>query len=187
MPDNPDMDNWQTLILELNLKQNPSIAETIFQTGKWNRYNRQRVAPLCEQKGLYLRALENYTDLKNIKRILLNQGQSIPPEYLKQYIVNKLPAEHIPSVLSDILKYQRNTKLVVDISKEVFNKVGVKELVDVFEQNNSYDGIFYFLGPLLDQTKDKKVYHKYIEACVRCNQMQEVEKVIQNCVGYYDA
>ena len=72
MPDNPDMDNWQTLILELNLKQNPSIAETIFQTGKWNRYNKQRVAPLCEQKGLYLRALENFTDLKNIKRILLN-------------------------------------------------------------------------------------------------------------------
>lgn len=30
MPDNPDMDNWQTLILELNLKHNPSIVETIF-------------------------------------------------------------------------------------------------------------------------------------------------------------
>ena len=44
-----------------------------------------------------------------------------------------MPAEHVPSVLSDILKYQRNTKLVVDISKEVYNKVGVKELVEVFE------------------------------------------------------
>lgn len=80
----------------------------------------------------------------------MSQGQNIPPEYMKQYIVNKLPAEHIPSVLNDILKYQRNTKLVVEISKEVYSKVGVKELVEVFETTNSYDGLFYFLGPLLD-------------------------------------
>lgn len=186
MPDNPDMDNWQTLILELNLKSNPTIAETIFQSGTWNRYNKERIAPLCEQKGLYLRALENYTDLKNIKRIIMSQGQAIPPEYMKHYIVNKLPAEHIPSVLQDILKYQRNTKLAVEIAKEVYSKVGVKELVEVFEGTGSNDGLFFFLGPLLDQTKDKKVYHKYIEACVKCNQMQEVEKVILNCVGYYD-
>lgn len=105
MPDTPDMDNWQTLILELNLKSNPSVAETIFQTGKWNRYNRDRIAPLCESNRLYLRALENYTDLKNIKRILLSHGQNIPPEYMKSFITNKLPAEHIPSILSDILKY----------------------------------------------------------------------------------
>lgn len=74
MPDNPDMDNWQTLILELNLKSNPSVAETIFQNGSWTRFNKERIAPLCEQKGLYLRALENYSDLKNIKRILLQHG-----------------------------------------------------------------------------------------------------------------
>ena len=80
-----------------------------------------------------MRALENFKDLKNIKRILLNHGQNIPPEYMKSFITNKLPAEHIPSVLGDILKYQRNTKLVVEISKEVYNKVGVKELVDIFE------------------------------------------------------
>lgn len=178
MPDNPDMDNWQTLILELNLKSNPQIVETIFQNGNWNRFNKERIAPLCEQKGLYLRALENYTDLKNIKRIIMSQGQNIPPEYMKNYITTKLPAEHIPAVLSDILKYQRNTKLVVEIAKEVYAKVGVKELVEVFEGANSFDGLFFFLGPLLDQTKDKKVYHKYIESCVKCNQMQEVEKVI---------
>jgi clathrin heavy chain len=186
MPDNPDMDNWQTLILELNLKNNPSVAETIFQTGKWNRFNKTRIAPLCEQKGLYLRALENYQDLKNIKRILLNNAQMIPPEYLKAYIVSKLPAEHIPSVLSDILKFNRNTKLAVEISQEVHSKVGLKELVDVFEAVGSYDAIYFFLGPLLEQTKDSKVYHKYLEACVKCNQLREAEKVIQNCGEFYD-
>jgi len=29
----------------------------------------------------------------------MSQGQNIPPEYMKNYIINKLPAEHIPSVL----------------------------------------------------------------------------------------
>lgn len=40
--------------------------------------------------------------------------------------------------------------MVVEIAKEVYTKVGVKELVDVFEGSNSFDGLFFFLGPLLD-------------------------------------
>ena len=186
MPNTPDNSNWQTLIVELNLKSNPSVAETIFQTGKFTHFNKQRIAPLCEQKGLYLRALENYQDVKDIKRILLNNAMMIPPEYLKTYLTNNLAAEHIPSVLSDIIKFQRNVKLAVDVAQATYKKVGIKDLVDVFEAANSYDAIFYFLGPLLDQTKDSKVYHKYIEACIKCNQLAEVEKVIQNCEGYYE-
>lgn len=187
MPNTPDNSNWQTLILELNLKSNPSVAETIFQTGKFTQYNKQRIAPLCEQKGLYLRALENYQEVKDIKRILMNNTMMIPPEYLKTYLTNNLPSEHVPSVLADILKFQRNVKLAVEVAQATYKKVGIKDLVDVFETANSYDAIFYFLGPLLDQTKDNKVYHKYIEACIKCNQLPEVEKVIQNCEGYFDA
>lgn len=187
MPNNPDNSNWQTLILELNLKSNPSVAETILQTGKFTNFNKQRIAPLCEQKGLYLRALENYQDIKDIKRILMNNSMMVPPEYLKNFLVNTLPAEHIPAVLSDIIKFNRNMKLAVEVAQATYTKVGIKDLVDIFEGANAYDAIFYFLGPLLDQTKDAKVYHKYLQACVRCNQLGELEKVIQNCEGYYDA
>lgn len=30
MPDTPDMEKWQTQILEINLKGNPQLAEMIF-------------------------------------------------------------------------------------------------------------------------------------------------------------
>ena len=88
---------------------------------------------------------------------------------MKNFLINKLPSEHVAPILGDILKYQRNTKLAVEVAKEVHKKVGLKELVDVFEDNNSFDAIYFFLGPLLDQTTDKKVYHKYLEACIKCS------------------
>ena len=186
LPNTSESSNWQTLVLETNLRTNPSVAETIFQTGKWSHYNRSRVAPLCEQKGLYLRALENYQDEKDIKRVLLNNSMMIPPEYIKDFLVSKLSPDLIPSVLGELLKYNRNTKMAVEVAQQVFQKVGVKDLVEVFESVGAFDGIFFFLGPLLDKTKDAKVYHKYIEACVKVGQLQEAEKVIQNCVGFYE-
>ena len=57
LPDNVDNQNWQTLILEHNIKSNLNVAEAIFQSGKWKHYDRERVAVLCEQHGLYTRAL----------------------------------------------------------------------------------------------------------------------------------
>jgi clathrin heavy chain len=186
MPNTPDNSNWQTKILEMNLKLNASVAETILQTGKWTFYNKPLLAPLFEQKGLYVRALENYSDIKDIKRVLLNNAHMIPPEYIKSYFINGMPAEHIPAVLIDFLKYNRNVKLAIDVAHAVHNKVGIKELVDVFEAVNAWDGVFFFLGPLLEKSRDSKIYHKYIEACVKCGNLAEAEKVIQNCGGSYD-
>ncbi len=105
MPDTPEMENWQNLVLEMTLKTNPQLAESIFQTGKWTRFNREKVASLCEQRGLPLRALENYQDIKNIKRVLLGQIQIVPPEYMKSFVTTRLSNENIVPVLSDILKY----------------------------------------------------------------------------------
>lgn len=186
MPNSPDFSNWQTKILEMNLKANPSVAETIMQTGKWTFYNKSLLAPLFEQKGLYVRALENYSDIKDIKRVLLNNVHMIPPEYIRSYLINSLQAEHIPSVLTDFLKYNRNVKLAIEVAHATYKKAGVKELVDVFETVNAWDGVFFFLGPLLENSKDSKIYHKYIEACVKCGNLAEAEKVIQNCTGLYD-
>lgn len=68
----PEDAQWQTVVLEICLKTNPSAAENIFASGRWTQYNKQRVAPLCEQKGLLSRALECYTDINDIKRVILN-------------------------------------------------------------------------------------------------------------------
>lgn len=53
--------------------------------------------------------------------------------------------ENIVPVLSDILKYSRNIKLVVEISQEVAKRIGYKDLIEMFEQNNSYEGVYHLL------------------------------------------
>jgi clathrin heavy chain len=47
----------------------------------WNLYNKPKIAALCEQKGMYQRALENYTETKDIKRVLLN-SHALSPDFI---------------------------------------------------------------------------------------------------------
>jgi len=54
----------------------PQIAEKIMEMKIWNQYNRIKIAALCEEKGMYLRALENYSELKDFKRVLLEQSRT---------------------------------------------------------------------------------------------------------------
>jgi hypothetical protein len=48
------------------------VADAILANGSLTHYDRPRVAQLCEKAGLYMRALQHYTDLKDIKRALVN-------------------------------------------------------------------------------------------------------------------
>jgi len=58
----------QTKLLEVNLVTNPQVADAVLANGQLTHYDRPRVAQLCEKAGLYLRALQHYTDLKDIRR-----------------------------------------------------------------------------------------------------------------------
>ena len=79
MRDNkPEDANYQTKVLEINIVIAPQIVESILQMKIWKLYNKPKIAALCEQKGLYQRALENYTDIKDIKRVLLNSHALSP-------------------------------------------------------------------------------------------------------------
>ncbi|EGR33608.1 clathrin heavy chain, putative [Ichthyophthirius multifiliis] len=86
----PEDGPWQTKILEWNIINEPNIVEPIFQLTKWNQYNRLRIAQLCEQKQLFQKALENYSDIKDIKRVCLNT-QFIPHPYLVSFFGNLQP------------------------------------------------------------------------------------------------
>ena len=82
-------------------------------------------------------------------------------------MVNRLSNENVVPVLSDVLKYSWNIKLVVEISTEVYKRIGFKDLIEMFETNNAYEGLYHFLNPFYENIKDQKVYHKYIESCLK--------------------
>jgi len=58
----PEEGHLQTKLFEINLMSAPQVAEGIFQMNRLTHYDRERIARLCEQAGLYGRALQNYTN-----------------------------------------------------------------------------------------------------------------------------
>lgn len=50
----------------------PQVADAILANNTLTHYDRPRVAQLCEKSGLYMRALQHYTDLGDIKRSIIN-------------------------------------------------------------------------------------------------------------------
>lgn len=68
----PDEGHLQTKLYEINLMSAPNVAEGIFQLNLFTHYDRERVARLCEQVGLYGRALQNYMSIQDTKRVMLN-------------------------------------------------------------------------------------------------------------------
>ena len=187
LPDSAEASTWQTLVLETNLKMNPTLAETIFQTKKFSHFNKTRLGPLCEQKGLYHRALENFTDLKDIKRVLVNNSAHIQPEFMVNYMINTLPSEHVPAVLTDLLKFNRgNMQFVVGLAKKLTTKVEPLKLVEVFENVGLYEGVFMLLQPILENVGDANTLLKFVESAIKCRQFPDLEKFIKNFRGRYD-
>ena len=65
-------------LLEINLVTNPQVADAILANGTLTHYDRPRIAQLCEKAGLYMRALQHYTDLVDIKRVIVNTHATDP-------------------------------------------------------------------------------------------------------------
>jgi clathrin heavy chain len=77
----PDEGHLQTLLFEINLASAPNIAEGIFQLNLFTHYDKEKVARMCEQVALYARALQNYSNIEDCKRVMLN-SHVIPKEIM---------------------------------------------------------------------------------------------------------
>nr|AQQ11752.1 clathrin heavy chain 2 [Chara australis] len=184
-PNLPEHAMLQTRVLEVNLLMFPKVAEAILATRMITHYDRPRIAQLCEKAGLYHRALEHYTDLMDIKRVVVNT-HSISPQALVEYF-GTLSREWALECMKEILLVnpRANLQIVVQIAKEYSEQLGLEECVKIFEQFKSYEGLYFFLQPLIATSEDKKIHFKYIEAAAKMNQLQEVERVTRES-NHYD-
>lgn len=165
----PEDSIWQTRVLEQNLLIAPQVAEAIMQMGIWSQYDRHKIAQLCEQKMLFQRALENYIDIKDIKRVIVNAAQ-INQQWLINFVGN-LEGDWILQCIGDMMKHNRqNVQVCVQICQQQFSKLNISNVVSIFEGVSAFDGIFYFLGSIVNNTSDKDIHFKYIESAIRCNQ-----------------
>ena len=157
----------------------PQIVESILQMKIWRLYDKPKIAALCEQKGLYQRALENYTELRDVKRVLVN-SHALSPDFIAEYLGN-MPSADCLACMSEMLKFNRqNIQPVVNVAVKNLNNLGAGNIVKMFESVGSFDGIFFFLGTVINSTTDKEVHHKYIEAAAKCGQFRAIEEIVKN-------
>lgn len=177
----------QTRLLEINLLSNPQVFEAIMDSDdyKFTHYDKPRIAVLCERAQLFQRALESYTDLTDIKRVLTNAAM-INPEFLLEYF-GRLSPENCLELMRDLLKFnqQHNIRLVVEVAKKYSDHLTPDALIQLFEEFKSYTGIFFYLSNFVNTTTDSKVVFKFIEAATNCQQLKEVERVCSDN-NHYD-
>ncbi|XP_038712359.1 clathrin heavy chain 1-like [Tripterygium wilfordii] len=184
-PNLPEHGHLQTKVLEVNLVTFPNVADAILANGMFSHYDRPRVAQLCEKAGLYIRALQHYTELSDIKRVIVNT-QAIEPQGLVEFF-GTLSREWALECMKDLLlvNLRGNLQIIVQTAKEYAEQLGVDACIKLFEQFKSYEGLYFFLGSYLSSSEDSEIHYKYIEAAAKTGQIKEVERVTRES-NFYD-
>jgi clathrin heavy chain len=132
----PEDAAMQTRLLEINLMGGaPQVAEGILATQMFTHYDRQRVAGLAEKAGLFQRALEHYTDIEDIKRVVLfTHAMNI--DWLVTYLsgMEAEPLMECLNLLMDNSSRQPNLNVVVQVATKVIEKISSAELIALFEK-----------------------------------------------------
>mmetsp|Transcript_22621 Transcript_22621/g.70241 ORF Transcript_22621/g.70241 Transcript_22621/m.70241 type:complete len:1205 (+) Transcript_22621:68-3682(+) len=183
-PDREDQAMLQTKVLEINLVTFPNVADAILGNNMFSHYDRPRIAQLCEKAQLYMRALQHYTDLPDIKRVVINTHAIDPAELVKFF--GTLSAEWALECLKELLvsNMRQNLQLVVQVAKEYTEQLTAERIIELLEGFKSYEGLYFYLASYLAFSEDPDVHFKYIEAAAKTGQIKEVERVTRESSVY---
>ncbi|CAF1450799.1 unnamed protein product [Adineta steineri] len=130
-----DQGDLQTRLLEMNLMQAPQVADAILGNNMFTHYDRAHIASLCEKAGLLQRALEHYTDLYDIKRVVVHT-HLLNPEWLVNYF-GRLSVDDSFECLKAMLQanIQQNSQVVVQIATKYHEQLGTQKLSELFNSS----------------------------------------------------
>ena len=181
----PDQGALQTRLLEINLVNAPQVADAILGNNMFSYYDRPRIANLAEKAGLMQRALEHYEDLADIKRVVVHSNL-FNTEWLVEYF-GRLTVDQSLAALYEMLKsnMRQNLGVVVQIATRYSELLGAPRLIEMFESFRSFEGLYYYLGSVVNLSSDPEVHFKYIQAATRTGQVREVERICRES-NYYN-
>ncbi|KAI1498271.1 clathrin heavy chain [Biscogniauxia marginata] len=183
----PEHANLQTRLLEMNLMNAPQVAEAILSNQMFTQFDKARIAALCEQTGLLQKALELYEDPAAIKRVVV--GMPGTPNFNAEWLVNyfgQLSVEQSLDCLDAMMKsnIRQNLQSVVQVATKYSDLLGATNLIDLFEKYKTYEGLFYYLGSIVNMSQEPDVHFKYIEAATKMNHLNEVERICRDSEYY---
>ncbi|KAI5459806.1 hypothetical protein BGZ63DRAFT_425756 [Mariannaea sp. PMI_226] len=183
----PEHARLQTRLLEMNLMHAPQVADAILGNEMFTHFDKARIAHLCEQAGLMQKALELYEDPEAITRVIVNipGSPNFNPEYLTTFF-GKLSVEQSLLCLDAMMKHniRQNLQSVVTIATKYSELLGAVRLIDLFEKYKTAEGLFYYLGSVVNLSEDPDVHFKYIEAATKMGQFNEVERICRDSNSY---
>ncbi|KAI0135392.1 clathrin heavy chain [Daldinia grandis] len=183
----PEHGHLQTRLLEMNLMNAPQVADAILGNNLFSHFDKARIGSLCEQTGLYQKALELYEDPAAIKRVIV--GIPGTPNFNADWLVNyfgQLSVEQSLECLDAMMKanIRQNLQSVVQIATKYSELLGPTNLIDLFEKYKTHEGLFFYLGSIVNLSQDPDVHFKYIEAATKMGQFNEVERICRDSNFY---
>lgn len=138
---------------------------------------------MCEQVGLYGRALQYTQNAQDAQRIMLN-SHAIPKDIMIEFF-GKLSEEDSITCMNNLMRSNRqNGPLVAEIAVKYASKIDTKKSIEVLESYGTNEGLLLFLCNVLPHTDDPDIYFKYIESCSRMGNFKEVERVVRETTFY---
>lgn len=183
----PEQGHLQTRLLEMNLVNAPQVADAILSNQMFTQFDKSRIASLCEQAGLYQKALELYEDPDAVKRVIV--GVAGTPNFNMDWLVNffgQMSVEQSLDCLDAMMKtnIRQNLQAVVQIATKYSDLLGPTRLIDLFEKYKTFEGLFYYLGSVVNMSEEPDVHFKYIEAATKVGQFAEVERICRDSQYY---
>ncbi|KAL8278246.1 hypothetical protein RQP46_009419 [Phenoliferia psychrophenolica] len=180
----PEQGPLQTRLLEMNLVHAPQVADAILGNEMFTHYDRPRIANLCEKANLLQRALEHYDDIADIKRVVVHVNL-LSAEWLVNYF-GKLTTEQTLECFNEMLRVniRQNLQVVVQAATKYSEFIGAVRLIEMFESFKTFEGLYYYLGSIVNLSEDPEVHFKYIQAATRTGQIREVERIVRESNFY---
>lgn len=175
--DREEEGHLQTKLLEMNLLNAPQVADAILGNEMFHHYDKARIATLCEGAGLLTRALEHNEDPAAIKRIIVRTDQ-LPEDWMLNYfgqLTVELSLECLDAMLTSNIR--QNLQAVIRIAQKYSDLLGPNKIIELLEKHRTAEGLYFFLGSIVNVAEDEDVTFKYIEAATTMGQLNEVERV----------
>lgn len=110
----------------------------------------------------------------------------IPPEWVVEYF-GRLSVDQSLDCMREMLRVniRQHLPVVIQIATKYSDLLGSSRLIELFESYKTFEGLFYYLGSIVNLSEDSEVVFKYIQAATKFKKFTEVERICRDN-NYYN-
>jgi len=176
----------QTKVLATCLTNAPQLADAILSQDVWHKFETARIGILCERAGLFQHALELFTDLADVKRVITNT-HVLNGEFIVHYFATIAEGDRA-EVMQELLRADArgNLRLCVTVAAKYTESMGgARTVMRIFDGlKKAEDALFYYLRAIIDTTAEPEAHSRFIELAVDRKDWAAAERVTRMSEHY---